>query len=981
MNRRENIHKLLLYNVGIIALFALLSGCINERLTEDCNLLAEKTTLKFELCIPGQTLGATRGMSSNQEKAANNIQVLVFEDTGSEEVFRYKAPYSQKSEGEITVEAKVSAKNEKYRFVILANVDESINLDEGKTKQEILNQYLLECQGKWDTQPIPMWGECNETITVKKEQYLTILLYRALARVDVGLRFKEQTQDKQTEEVEGLNNFKINSIRVYRTKNQAYATTSKDKMVGEKINEPHIPPTAKYNSNKSSHQGYDNLKEADKDPLIYNINSTENPTGVDSYIREIYIPESIESTNGKSMDEVPCLVIGGFYEGSVTETYYRVDFATYTDGKIESYKPILRNNRYVINIKSVKNSGFKEPEHALNSINTQMTLDVQAWNEKPLDIYIQGDYFFQIDSRDVTLEARGTVDPEGIFTDTNISLCRVPFKTNLTLNEKNIKYKWESDGENAEFKTPEYVDVSGGNNIFAYNCPNTTEIFGSSSRAYINVDKGRIMFGASSNIGKSGKPAEIRSDVLYLQIKNFEFSIKVTQKAININYSLLCNTIQVHGKYRQGIPLNYTNYITLQIEAKETINAGEEIEIYTETRKGIHFIYKETISETIVKGEKRTVKLQGMGTPTPDPNDPNKPDQEDSVMSPIEDLRISSNSIEDNGCETRIFFGYQTKRILTIGANAIFRYGYMLEPNTGSRAFVDASINFGTDPNSAVTMEQFPEDYPIGDVDAIKSPTPGGQTLNFNSAKNNAFHVEFMSTTNGRMGSFERIKNEVLKDLLENFKPHIILTGQAISYQDADIALIVDFVNKGGVFLMFNEYYPSVANTNKMVQALLTTKGNGSNQTTSYSNIYYELANTYEKDPILEGPFYEGSLAGKGWGSDGICLHGFQGLDENEVRIYSKRSDGAALFFQHKTKPFVFIGDGGFISNSNRYIGDSFRGSYVYCPFAINSAYQPIPRVNYRNEQDKTVYNSQLFGNILTWAVDWAESEKGIKYK
>ena len=133
------------------------------------------------------------------------------------------------------------------------------------------------------------------------------------------------------------------------------------------------------------------------------------------------------------------------------------------------------------------------------------------------------------------------------------------------------------------------------------------------------------------------------------------------------------------------------------------------------------------------------------------------------------------------------------------------RYGYVLEPNTASRAFVDASINFGTDPNSTVTMEQFPDDYPGDNPDGLVSGAYP-LALDFNSAKNNAFHVEYMSLTNGRMTG-EWIKTDVLEALLENFKPHIILTGQAIYYTDVDIDLIKDFVDKGGVVNLQHNVY------------------------------------------------------------------------------------------------------------------------------------------------------------------------------
>lgn len=975
--------------VQILAVFWLMTlplfmgGCSDNYYSSDEGLgNGETVALKLDLTIPDESMAITRSMTTDQEQAINNFQVLVFKVEGAEEVFSYKAPFTKSSAHELVVEAKVSPNNESYRFVILANADNSIIPVEGASKEAVLDKYLFANQGKWGSQAIPMWGEYNETFVVTRERYISILLHRAMARVDVGLCFKEQTQDNQTEEVDGLDNFKINSVRVYRTKNKAYAATSDTRMTAGEITTPHVPGTAKYNSNDGGNSGYDSLEEADQDPLVYEVDDLANPSGVDRYVREIYIPESIESVDGKTMDEVPCLVIGGFYNGSKTETFYRVDFATYTNGKVEKYKPILRNNRYVFNVKSVNNSGFKEPDQALKSIAASMILDVQVWNDRPLNCYVQGDYFFHIANRHVVLEAMPGEDPEGIFTDANFCLLRVPFSTNLTLSQKNIKYRWESEA-NGIFKTPGAVQEESES---FFTCANNTGLGGEENAltgAFINVDKSRMLFGTSPNVGEPGAPAVERSDILHLQIENFEFSILVTQKETNIEYDLQCETIQVHGKYREGVPLNYTHFITLQIKATLPITKGEEIIIHSETRKGISFIYREKAERDIAVGEVISVKLQGQGTPTRNPNDGNMSDPanpKDGVMLPIENLIINSNSTSGSSCNNaRIFFGYQTKRILTIGANAVYRFGYVLEPNTAPRAFVDASINFGTDPNSAVTMEQFPDDYPVGDLDGIRSPTPGGQVLDFNSAKNNAFHVEFMSTTNGRMRG-EWIRTDVLKDLLENFKPHIILTGQAICYEAADIALIVDFVNKGGVFLMFNEYYPSVANTNNMVQALLTTKGTGSNKTESYNNIHYKLLDSYPKDPILEGPFYEGSLAGKEWGSDGICLHGFTGLSKDEVQVYSFRHDDAALFFRHKTKPFVFIGDGGFLSNPQRFIGDSYQGSYVYCPFAINSAYQPIPRINYTNARNLPVYNSQLFGNILTWAVDWAESAKGIKY-
>lgn len=993
MNHKEfmdmkinNMYIRMVSALWLLSLWLLAGGCTDSYLSSELKQgNGETVSLKLDLIVPGGAMPITRSMTPGQEQAINNFQVLVFEVNGAEEVFRYIAPFTKKSDYEITVTANVSQKNEPYRFVILANADQTITPKEGTPKAAVLNQYLYDNQGKWESQAIPMWGELNETFVVDRERYVSVLLHRALARVDVGLCFKEQTQENQTEEVEGLDNFKINSIRVYRTKNQGYVATSKERMTADKITQPNIPGTAKYNSNDSSNKGYDNLEDADEDPLIYQVDKTLNPEGVDCIVREIYIPESIESVDGKSMDEVPCIVIGGFYNGSTTETYYRADFAYYKDdGRVDRYMPILRNNRYVFNVKSVSNSGFKDPDQALDSFTANMTLNVAVWNSRDLNFYIKGDYFFQIDTRNVVLEARDRDDPEEEHV-----LVRVPYKTNinLTCGKTAIKYKWGSFGADADFK--DVVVENDGTDHYVGACPN--QLFGSQGGAHIRCEESYIQFGASRNVGEDGEPAVEREDILYLQIEDFQFAVHVKQKAINLDYDLLCNTIEVHGKYREGALLNYTHFITLDLKANEAIPAGEVIEVCSHVRKGIVFEYKETVKSTINKDEVITIKLQGKGTPTRDPNDGNLSDPKDpkeGVMLPIENLLITSNSVNDASCNNaRIFFGYQTKRILAIGANAIYRFGYMLEPNTGSRAFVDASINFGTDPNSAVTMEQFPSNYPEGDLDEVKS---GSIPLDFNSAKGNAFHIEYMSVSNRRMNG-EKIKLDVLQDLLTNFKPHIILTGQAIWFQSPDIALIADFVNKGGVFLMFNEYYPFASTINAMASAIVGETLGGANEALPLADLAFTLptGEKYEKDMVLNGPF--GDLRGKNWGLDGYFLHGFSGLPTTDITVYNTRKkDTNPCFFKYsgtrtdgsgKPKAFIFNGDGGFISNNRRYIGPTFTGMIDYCPFAINSAYQPIARTNYYPNRNTHVYNSALFGNILAWAVDWAESENGIKYK
>jgi hypothetical protein len=953
---------------AVCSLFVFLSAvaCSDEYPGDEPIENGKTISVTLDLLVPGliSSENDTRAMGADREKAIDNIQLLIFEKTGTAEVYRHIGEITNSSNTQLTLKMPVG--NAQYRFVVLINADDTQVITVGTSKEDVLNNFTFACSGIWNTSGnaayIPMWGETQGLIRIDNDKEITIPLHRALAKVDIGLNFKSQTQDNQTEEVDGLADFKISSVRVYRTKNKAYVASSSDKInnAGNEVIAPYIPTDATYNLADGT--ATNDKSVADSHPLVFNLG-----TPSDKFVREIYIPESIvlpASASSISMDDVPCLVIGGHYKGG-EETFYRADFADYVKenkvSKVSSYKEILRNHRYTFNIRSVQSDGFKEPEQALNSITTPMEVSVAAWNEVPLNVYVQGNNFFQVAEREVYLEATYPVYNDKIYQVIGLF---IPFKTNIPFIEdgsapsqggvvayKNFKLEWKSTG-------------TAQNDVF---------------QAFINLNDFQVAEGplipantiviqtSKENIGGMGTPADEITDVLYVTVENFKFTIQVTQKAANVAYDLLCDETIVHGKYREGIPLNYSNYLEVQLSSAEDLFAKQaEFKIWSETRKGIQFAFEGKLEEQGVLQNGTylyTVKLQGSGTPVKDLKDPLNPDETDGILTRIDHLRINTNSITNSSCSnTSIIFGYKTKRILAIGANAIYRYGYMLEPNTGSRAFVDASINFGVDPHSTVTVEQFPSDYKHAGNYPNKTDA---------AAIGNAFHIEYMTAGRGMSG--ERIDVDYLNTMLTEFKPDIILTGQAIYFSDAAIAAISKFVDAGGVLLMFNEYYPNAESINKMASAIVGTTLTGANEPMTQNQFAFTLptGSQYEEDIILNGAFAD--LRGEQWGADGYFMHGFGGLPNNDIIIYNTRKgDGKPCFFRHKVKPFVFVGDGGFISNAQRYIGQTYQGVSDYCPFAINSAYQPIKRINYTTSV-VSVSNSELFGNILAWAVDYAE--------
>lgn len=905
MNKDKTRNSYLGFWMALIAM--MLNGCIAEDIDNNDLPASGSALLRLELGIPATRHAGVKSMSNAQEEFIDysTAQVLVFEKSGANETFSYKANIVSTSDGLLTLRVPVSEAGEEYRFVVIANSDSPTDIAPGMSKNDALNLFEFGSVGQWNAsgsapRPIPMWGELAQPMVIKKDRTVSILLHRAVARIDVGNRFlfnaSGATDDTDTELVLGLNNFKIKEIHLYRTRNKGYMASLAEKIVDNVVVAPHIP------------------SDALTDPIVYTL-----PAASDRFIREIYVPESFVTSGQADRDNVPCIVVGGYYGENNTSsvTYYRADFANYVNGAPSVYKPVLRNHRYVFDIQSVASSGFPEPEQALNAVNASMSFEVKEWNEVPLNYYVQGNYYFKMASRDVWLEARA----EG--NETTISYT-VPYQTNLLMDagSKPFAWTWQNSGTDIG----EHFDVA------------------------FDYDNGQLIFTAKQeNVSLT---SVILHDRLTLRVENFELTIDVNQKAYNASYWIDCSSVKVHGKYREGVALNYSNHITLQVVSDNSL-AGVYYEVKTLEKNGIRFTAEGQFLTpgTYVAGlgYVHDLELEGTGTLVNESGE--------NVLLPFE-VTIVTNSLIDDTCSARIIVGYQTKKILAIGANASYRYGYMLEPNTASRAMVDANMNFGTDPNSTVTMEL----------------NPSG----------NAFTIEYMTAGRGMAG--EVIDYNYLLDKLNRFQPDIILTGQAINYLPASesasrrtINLLADFINAGGVMLMFNEYYPNENSNLALVNRIFDTSSLGfSNISLSVSELLFSLptGNAYEDDMLMNGPF--GDVRGKQWGSDGTALYGFNGLPATQTTIYSTKGS-SVIAFRHNTKGFVFVGDGGFISNAQRFIGSGYQGSYEYCPFAIDAAYRPIARTNYTGTRNMSVYNSQLFGNMLAWAVEKSELE-GIEY-
>ena len=402
--------RLTKYTIQLISslLLALLTaGCVADRNVSDCITEGEEVELEFAFQVPALET-SLRGLSEAQEKQVDKMKILVFntqDDSGqtipeSAETFAYEAKYKNISQanGTTLIRCQLKASNKPMRIVCIANheFDTSI-LVEGKTKEAILEDTRMVksfTKPGWETdvsQLIPMWGESDAQPVSRKTKFNdctanangVIHLVRALARVDVGINF-DQDQNAQ-----GGAKFQIKSVRVYRYAQSMFVTGTQSTTYYQTTNgrEP-LPHTPK------------NMTAAtDADHLKFEANA-----GVNSYVRNIYIPEisnRLDNGKDKNKDQRTCLVIGGYYDGSKTETYYRVDFMrTEQDASKQEkakYLDVLRNHRYRFNITKIGGPGTDTPGEALTTEPVNIAYDVIVWDESKIDkIVYDGQYYLSV---------------------------------------------------------------------------------------------------------------------------------------------------------------------------------------------------------------------------------------------------------------------------------------------------------------------------------------------------------------------------------------------------------------------------------------------------------------------------------------------------------------------------------------------------------------------------------------------------------
>ncbi|MDR2912816.1 MAG: hypothetical protein LBV38_05945 [Alistipes sp.] len=393
----------------------------------------ETVNLSIDIPSIGEEGAVTRALTESGELDVAAVDVLQFTEAGK---FAYRSTgYGIGGSGNTRT---FSARLLKGTFdvVIIANgrtqVNDAMNgtggvtqIDENTAIQTALDRIAvtLAATDKITGNVIPalpMFGIVEDAV-VDTGNDIEALLIRALAKVNVVL----------SPAVISAGKFKIADVRLYNQSLKGWIAPQLSSWPTDNISTTawyggtSTPPRASYTAAVNPDQ-----------PIVYS-GSADNVTD-HSVLRSIYTFEApVGSESGR--DTNVCLVIGGYYDGSTTPSYYRVDF-----NNTGTYMPLLRNHEYNVRINSVTVSGYPNPDDAFHGTPLLET-EIADWSIMPENTIIDGQYFLTVDRDLVTIKGSG----KGVV--------ELEAATNYDLDDRGFP-------EGLQFDETEIVFVSGGDN-------------------------------------------------------------------------------------------------------------------------------------------------------------------------------------------------------------------------------------------------------------------------------------------------------------------------------------------------------------------------------------------------------------------------------------------------------------------------------------------------------------------------------------
>ena len=485
----------------------------------------------------------------------------------------------------------------------------------------------------------------------------------------------------------------------------------------------------------------------------------------------------------------------------------------------------------------------------------------------------------------------------------------------------------------------------------------------------------------------------------FSKTKNLWISICGGSDSEDAVFTVDCTQASIKGNYMVNSMLTESNYIVLTVVVSAA--GSYNISAFPSTDNGYYF---SSIGEFIKAGS-YTIKIPGYGTPT------TANEAGDELIIQNNDLEICNNLLvkvnsarytvdcssvvisgdyvatvpltSKNTIEVKVTadaslegYAYETSTpvqngysfsasgTLISGEQTITLKGSGTPIKNGTDTFVlknnstvegiqycEAKVNVAARPVRILTITSTSVSYNIGNSSNYGNMAlnnPNYFSLNSSALYNVSGFVFSSLTSNGKV-----------ETTIASFNPDIIFTQYPFVPTTNEISILTDFVNNGGIFIYCTD------NGNSVTVPMIKSIFDNNTTITATSNENNDVATIENSGTVItNGPFKD--LSGLGMARDAGSNFGLviSSLPANEYTVIASSSSESARMIAHKTKGFVFIGDGGPFGTTGA------NTSAYNNPAKFQTVDGNTVAIENTNSTPAS-YNSYLFLNTIAWAIDY----------
>ena len=356
------------------------TGCISDDHLEG---IGEENEVTFMYRVPGMTVSTYSSTPAIdvEENRITTVDILLFSEGGSENFHSLVQINGDKINNPTGVikamKAALPRTGNRYRIVLLANLRGVVDAVKSEfttslSKQQVLEKVKFNFSAPWPimSTSIPMWGESEEFQTLPTEKAIpTISMLRAFAAFDFGLRFDEAFVAQGFTD----NDFFFKEVHLMTYNQQGQAAPYSGNCSGGKVTNPSVP-----------------LPVPAQGAAVF------QAAAPSLSICDIYAPEYDNTTPGKEL----VFVIGGYYRGSGTLSYYCIKFEDNMGNRLD----VLRNYRYLINITSVTGAGHPSVTGAIDNGDSYIGVEIIPWDEFLYSTAVTGHYTLEVSPLNFTCD-------------------------------------------------------------------------------------------------------------------------------------------------------------------------------------------------------------------------------------------------------------------------------------------------------------------------------------------------------------------------------------------------------------------------------------------------------------------------------------------------------------------------------------------------------------------------------------------------